>query len=116
VGEQLVGAVGTADLVFLDPDNGIQGTSSLPSTWRSPSSWRCGGRTARLFWRSAKPGAAPRSALSRGSFGRSAASGSRRFRLIASRFYVVTDHDEATAGRIAEFARKWGKWVEMYRF
>jgi hypothetical protein len=36
--------------------------------------------------------------------------------LIASRFYVVTDHDEATAGRIAEFARKWGMWVEMYRF
>jgi hypothetical protein len=29
-----------------------------------------------------------------------------RVRLVTSRFYVVTDHDEAMFGRIAEFARK----------
>jgi hypothetical protein len=38
-----------------------------------------------------------------------------RFRLVASRFYVVTDHDEERGMRIADFARKWGKLVKMYR-
>jgi hypothetical protein len=38
-----------------------------------------------------------------------------RFRLVASRFCVVTDHDDAKAEQIAGFARKWGKWVTIYR-
>jgi len=116
--EQLVGAVGTADLVFLDPDNGIQGTRLTPKHVALAEfvALRWPDRTLvfaqRQTGRRSQVSALARQLWSIGCKRIEVV----RFRLIASRFYVVTDHDEATAGRIAEFSRKWGKWVEMYRF
>jgi hypothetical protein len=116
--EELIGAIGDADLVFLDPDNGIQGTRLTPKhvalaefgTLRRPD--RMLVFAQRQTGRRSQVSALARQLWSIGCKRIEVV----RFRLIASRFYVVTDHDEATAGRIAEFARKWGKWVEMYRF
>lgn len=117
-GDELVAAVGDADLVFLDPDNGIQGNRLSPkhvalaelAALRRPNrmivfAQRQTGRRsqvsllARRLWSMG---------FTRIEF--------VRFRLIESRLYVVTDHDEARVERIGEFARKWGKWVKTYRF
>ena len=38
-----------------------------------------------------------------------------RLRLSTSRFYVIADHDSAMAELIATFARKWGDQVKSYR-
>jgi hypothetical protein len=116
--EELVGAVGDADLVFLDPDNGIQGTRLTPKHVALPEFEALRRPDRMLVFAQRQTGRRSQvSVLARQLW----SVGCKRievvrFRLIASRFYVVTDHDEATAGRIAEFARKWGKWVEMYRF
>jgi hypothetical protein len=117
-GDELVAAVSDADLVFLDPDNGIQGTRLSPkhvalselAALRRPDrmivfAQRQSGRRSQV------------SVLARQLW----SIGCQRielvrFRLIASRFYVVTDHDQTRAERIGEFARKWGKWVKTYRF
>jgi len=116
--DELIAAVSDADLVFLDPDNGIQGTRLGPkhvalselAALRRPDrvivfAQRQTGRRSQvsLLARQLWSIGCKRIELV-------------RFRLIASRFYVVTDHDEARAERIGEFARKWGKWVKTYRF
>ena len=114
---QLVQAVGEADLVFLDPDNGIQGTRLSPKhvALSEIAALRRQDRTL-MF--------AQRHTGRRSEIGFLAdqlwSIGCKRielvrFRLVTSRFCVVTDHDDAKAERIAEFARKWGRWVTMYR-
>jgi hypothetical protein len=114
--KQLIESVGEADLVFLDPDNGIQGKRLTP-------------KHVALFEISAlrRPGRAL--VIAQRQLGRRAgvlaeqlqALGCRRielirFRLVSSRFYVVADHDLAMSDRIASFARKWGDWVKTYAF
>jgi hypothetical protein len=115
--EQLVQAVREADLVFLDPDNGIEGTRLSPKhvALSELAALRRHDRTLVFVQRqTGRP--------SEVSFlaNRLWSIGCRRielvrFRLVASRFCIVTDHDDAMAERIADFARKWGKWVTMYR-
>jgi hypothetical protein len=116
--EELVASVGDADLVFLDPDNGIQGTRLSPKhvALAELSALR---RPARLiiFTQQQTGRSSQVSLLARqlGSIGCKRIE-VVRFRLIAPRLYVVTDHDEARSERIADFARKWGNWVKTYRF
>ncbi|HEY6255498.1 MAG TPA: hypothetical protein VIY51_06850 [Xanthobacteraceae bacterium] len=116
--EELVQAVNEADLVFLDPDNGIQGTRPGPKhvALAEIAALRRQGRTLvfaqRQTGRRSQVSLLARQLWSIGCQRIELV----RFRLIASRLYVVTDHDEAKAGQIAEFARKWGKWVTTYRF
>jgi hypothetical protein len=115
--EQLVQAVREADLVFLDPDNGIQGSRLSPKhvALSEIAALRRPDRTLTFVQRQT-------GRRSEVSFlaDRLWSIGCRRielvrFRLVASRFCVVADHDDAKAERIAEFARKWGRWVTMYR-
>jgi len=115
--EQLVQAVSEADLVFLDPDNGIQGTRLSPKhvALSEIAALRRQDRTLvfvqRHTGRRSEVGFLANRLWSIGCKRIELV----RFRLVASRFYVVTDHDDARAERIADFARKWGKWVTMYR-
>ena len=117
-GEELVAAVREADLVFLDPDNGIQGIRLSPkhvalcelTALRRPDrtlafSQRQTGRRSQVSLLATQLWSIGCKRIEL-----------IRFRLIASRFYVVTDHDEATAERIKEFAKKWGNWIKTYRF
>jgi hypothetical protein len=115
-GEQLVQAVSEADLVFLDPDNGIQGTRLSPQhvALSEIAALRRADRTLVFVHRHTGRRSEIRFLIER-----LRSIGCRRielvrFRLVASRFYVVADHD-APADRIADFARKWGKWVKVYR-
>jgi len=115
--EQLVQAVRAADLVFLDPDNGIQGTRLGPKhvALSEIAALRRHDRTLVFVQRQT----GRRSEVSFLAHRLWSIGCKRielvRFRLVASRFCVVTDHDDAKAARIADFARKWGKWVTMYR-
>lgn len=113
---QLIESVGEADLVFLDPDNGIQGKRLTPkhvalfeiSALRRPDralviAQRQLGRRARFVAEQLQALGCQRVELI-------------RFRLVSSRFYVVADHDLAMSERIASFSRKWGNWVNTYAF
>jgi hypothetical protein len=115
--EQLVQAVSEADLVFLDPDNRIQRSRLGPkhvalseiAALRRPDrtlvfAQRHTGRRSEVNF------------LANQLY----SSGCKRielvrFRLVASRFCLVTDHDKERGMRIGDFARKWGKWAKMYR-
>jgi hypothetical protein len=112
--KELVESVGEADLVFLDPDNGIQGKRLTPkhvamfelSALRRPDrtlviAQRQLGRRAKLIAEQLQSLGCHRVELV-------------RFRLVSSRFYVVADHDLAMSERIASFSRKWGNWVKTY--
>jgi hypothetical protein len=116
--EELVAAVSDADLVFLDPDNGIQGTRLSPkhialseiAALRRPN--RIIAFAQQQTGRRSQVSLLARQLWSIGCKRIELV----RFRLIASRFFVVTDHDEGETERIRELARKWGKWVVTYRF
>jgi hypothetical protein len=115
--EQLVQAVSDADLVFLDPDNGIQGSRLSPKhvALSEIAALRRQDRTLvfaqRHTGRRSEVNFLANQLCSIGCKRIELV----RFRLVVSRFYVVTDHDEEKGMRIADFARKWGKWVKMYR-
>jgi hypothetical protein len=114
--KQLIETVGEADLIFLDPDNGIQGKRLTPkhvalleiSALRRPGralviAQRQLGRRAGFLAEQLQSLGCRRVELI-------------RFRLVSSRFYVVADHDPAMSERIASFARRWGDWVKTYAF
>jgi hypothetical protein len=115
--EQLVQAVDEADLVFLDPDNGIQGARLSPKHVAVSEIAALRRQARTLIFAHRHTG---RRSEIRFLADRLRSIGCKRielvrFRLVASRFCVVTDHDDARAERIAELARKWGKWVKVYR-
>jgi hypothetical protein len=115
--EQLVRAVHAADLVFLDPDNGIEGTRLSPKhvALSELVALRRHDRALVFVQRqTGRPSEVSFLANRLWSIGCKRIE-LVRFRLVASRFCVVTDHDDAMAERIAGFARKWGKWVTTYR-
>ena len=115
--DELVQAVDEADLVFLDPDYGIQGTRLTPKhvSLSEIATLRRQDRTLVLVQKQTG-----RRSVVNFLVNRLRSLGCKRidlirFRLVVSRFYAVTDHDETRSERIAEFARKWGKWVDVYR-
>jgi len=112
----LVDWVDDANLIFLDPENGIQGKRLTPkhvalseiAALRSRDRalitvQRQSGRRleAKFIADQLKSIGCDRLELV-------------RFRLVASRFYVVFDHDDVLSERISSFARKWGDWVRTY--
>jgi hypothetical protein len=114
----LVNSVGGANLVFLDPDSGIEGRRLTPkhvalaeiAALRQQDraliiGHRQSGRRAEakfLADRMRSLGCDPVEVF--------------RFRLVASRFYVISDHDPAMSDLMAAFVKKWGNWVKSYRF
>lgn len=112
----LVNSVGRANLVFLDPDAGIQGKRLTPShvalaeitALRSPDraliiGHRHSGRRSEVKFIGTQMralGCDPVEII--------------RLRLVTSRFYIIADHDPAMAELIEAFARKWGDRARSY--
>jgi hypothetical protein len=114
--DALVGSVRGTDLVFLDPDAGIQGKRLTPShvalaeiaALRSPGrvliiGHQQSGRRSEVKFiadQMRSLGCDPVEII--------------RLRLFTSRFYVIADHDSAMTELIATFVRKWGDRVKSY--
>jgi hypothetical protein len=116
--DELVDAVKGTDLVFLDPDNGIQGSRLSPKHVALSEIAALLRQDRTLIFAQKQTGRRSEIAFVAN---RMRSLGCRRigflrFRLVVSRFYVVVDPDDAMADRIVEFARKWGNWVRTYGF
>lgn len=114
--DALVDSVRGTNLVFLDPDSGIQGkrlTTShvalaeiaalrLPDRALIVGHQQSGRRSEVKFLadQMRSLGCDPVEII--------------RLRLVTSRFYVIADHDSAMAELIATFARKWGDRIKSY--
>jgi hypothetical protein len=114
--DALVRSVRGTNLVFLDPDAGIQGKRLTPShvalaeiaALRSPErtliiGHQQSGRRAEVKFiadQMRSLGCNPVEII--------------RLRLVTSRFYVIADHDAATTELIATFVRKWGDRIKSY--
>jgi hypothetical protein len=115
--DELVASVHGANLVFLDPDHGIQGKRltnrhvalaeiaalRLPNRALIISHHQSGRRSEVKFLadRMRSLGCDPVEII--------------RLRLVTSRLYVITGHDSAMSELTAAFARKWGNRVKSYR-
>jgi hypothetical protein len=116
--DDLVASVDAANLVFLDPDKGIQGTRLTPKhvAVSEIAALRRQDRALVVVQRhSGRRSDAAFIASRMQSLGCDRIE-LVRLRLVLSRFYVVADHDDDMSERIAAFARKWGNWVKTYRF
>jgi hypothetical protein len=114
--DELVASMRGANLVFLAPDNGIQGKRLTNrhvalaeiAAMRLPDraliiSHQHGGRKSQVRFladRMRSLGCDPVEII--------------RLRLVKPCFYVVADHDSAMTELIAMFVRKWGKWIKYY--
>ena len=114
--EGLVSSVRDANLVFLDPNNGVQGKrltcrhvalAEIAALRRPDRSLIIGhrhsGRRAEarfLLGQMRSLGCDPVEII--------------RLRLVTSRFYVICDHDALMTDLIAGFVRKWGNWAKAY--
>jgi hypothetical protein len=115
--DELVGSVCGANLVFLDPDYGIEGKRltnrhvalaeiaalKLPGRALIIGHQQSGRRSEVKFLadRMRSLGCDPVEII--------------RLRLVTSRLYVIVDHDSAMSDLIATFVRKWGHRVKSYR-
>jgi len=113
----LVSSARGANLVFLDPDIGVQGKRLTNrhvalaeiAALRSPDrtlviGHQQSGRRSEVKFladRMRSLGCDPVEII--------------RLRLVTSRFYVVVDHDPTMTELIAKFVRKWGNWIKSYR-
>ena len=114
----LVASVDAANLVFLDPDKGIQGTRLTPKhvSVSEIAALRRQDRALVVVQRHSGRRSDAAFIVDRlQSLGCDRIE-LVRFRLVSSRFYVIADHDNDISDRIAVFARKWGNWVRTYRF
>jgi hypothetical protein len=116
--KELIESIDKADLVFLDPDNGIQGKRLTPKhvALDEISALRREGRALVIVQRQSGRHAEPRFLAEK-----LQSLGCRRielirFRLVSSRFFVVADHDGVISERIQLFSRKWGNWIQTYWF
>ena len=113
----LVHSATGANLVFLDPDNGIQGKrlTNRHVALAEIAALRLQGRMLIIGHQQSG-----RRSEVKFLADRMRAIGCDpieiiRLRLVASRFYVIVDHDSAMTELIATFVRKWGNWVKSYR-
>ena len=108
----LVDSVSEADLIFLDPDNGIQGRRLTPLA--EIIALRRQDRALVTVQHQSGQKLEVRSIAERlRSIGCERLE-SVRFRLVSSQFYVIVDYDSALDARISSFAKKWGNWVKIY--
>jgi hypothetical protein len=115
--DELVDSVEQADLVFLDPDNGIEGSRITPRhvALSEIVALRRPGRALAIAHHHSG-----RRAEAKFLIDRMRSLGCKRvdlirFRLFMSRLFVVVDHDEAMSEQISAFADRWGDWVMSYR-
>ncbi len=112
----LVASVGDANLVFLDPDAGIQGRrlTSRHVALAEIAALRRQDRTLVICHRQSGRRAEAKFLAERmRSLGCDPVE-IIRFRLVTSCYYVISDHDPAMAELIAAFVRRWGNWVRWY--
>jgi hypothetical protein len=114
--DELVSSVIGADLVLLDPDNGVEGSRLTPKhvAVREIAALRQTDRALVICHRQSG-----RRAEAKFLFDRMRSLGCDRvelirFKLVSSRFYVICDHDAAMSDRLGSFVRKWGSWVKSY--
>jgi len=116
--EGIVHSVSGADLVFLDPDNGIQG-QRLTNRHVAITEIAALRRKDRVLivghHQSGRKAEVKYLADQMKSLGCNFVE-IVRLRLVTSCLYVILDHDTAMAELIATFVRKWGNWVKSYRF
>jgi hypothetical protein len=115
---ELVQSVSAADLVFLDPNNGIQGTRLTPNhvALAELAALRRQDRVLIVAQRQSGRRSDARFLRDRLQSLHYERIELIRLRLGFSRFYAVADHDAGMSNRIAAFAKKWGSLVKAYRF
>jgi hypothetical protein len=117
-GELLVNSVGDANLVFLDPDSGIQGNrlTSRHVSLDEIAALRLKDRALVIgHHQSGRKAEVKYLADRMKSLGFDLVE-IVRLRLAASYLFVILDQDELMAEVTATFIRKWGNWVKSYRF
>ena len=112
----LVVSVSKANLIFLDPDNGIQGRRLTPKHVAPDeiAALRRQDRVLVTFQHQSGQKLEVRSIAERLKSIGCERLEIVRFRLVSSQFYVIVDYDRALDARISSFARKWGNWVKIY--
>jgi len=116
--ESLIKLVSDANLVFLDPDNGIQG-KRLTNRHVGLAEIAALRRTDRVLIvghrQSGRKAEVKYLADRMKSLGCDVVE-IVRLRLVASCLYVILDQDAAMSELTATFVRKWGNWAKSYRF
>lgn len=116
----MVEAIAGADLVFLDPDNGLEGGTLSPKSAAVAelAALRQPGRAVLLYHHQTRRagGAASEaqhvaSRLAEVGFGSVDAV---RLRPYSSRFYFLMDAEPALRDRLREFASRWGRRAELF--
>ena len=112
----LVDSVTKANLIFLDPDNGIQGRRLTPKhvALAEIAALRRQDRALVTVQHQSGQKLEVRSIAERLKSIGCQRLEIVRFRLVSSQFYVIVDYDSALDARISSFARKWGNWVKIY--
>jgi hypothetical protein len=112
----LVDSVNKANLIFLDPDNGIQGRRLTPKhvALAEIAALRRQDRALITLQHQSGQKLEVRSIAERLKSIGCQRLEIVRFRLVSSQFYVIVDYDNALDARISSFARKWGNWVKIY--
>jgi len=105
----LVDSVVEANLIFLDPDNGIQARRLTPKHVALAEITALRRQDRALVTVQHQSG---RKLEAR--FIGCERLELVRFRLVSSQFYVIIDYDDALDERILSFAQKWGNWVKIY--
>ncbi len=116
--ELLVSSVADADLVFLDPERGIQGNrlTSRHIALAEIAALRLKDRTLVIGHHQSGRRAEVKYLADRmKSLGCDMVE-IIRLRLVASHLFVILDQDEVMSEATATFVRKWGNWVKSYRF
>jgi hypothetical protein len=112
----LVDSVSKANLIFLDPDNGIQGRRLTPKhvALAEIVALRRENRALVTIQHQSGQKLEVKSIAERMKSIGCQRLEIVRFRLVSSQFYVIVDYDSALDARISSFARKWGNWVKIY--
>jgi hypothetical protein len=114
----LVDSVSKANLIFLDPDNGIQGRRLTPKhvALAEIAALRRQERALVTVQHQSGQKLEVKSIAERLKSIGCQRLEIVRFRLVSSQFYVIVDYDNSLDARISCFARKWGNWAKIYHF
>jgi hypothetical protein len=112
----LVDSVTKANLIFLDPDNGIQGRRLTPKHvgLDEIAALRRQDRALVTIQHQSGQKLEVKSIAERLKSIGCQRLEIVRFRLVSSQFYAIVDYDNALDVRISSFAKKWGDWVKIY--
>jgi hypothetical protein len=116
--ELLVNSVGDADLVYLDPERGIQGNRLTHQhiALAEIAALRLKDRALIIGHRQSGRRAEVKYLADRMKLLGCDLVEIVRLRLVVSRLFVILDQDESMSEATAIFAKRWGDWVKSYRF